>query len=238
MYNVNGLTFELITENGNKITEFNKDGLTYVEGRKGSKYKIRVTNNTPSRIKAIISVDGLDIITGKRAMSNGGGYVIDPYATQIFNGWRINDNEVREFFFTNQKNSYNAKTGNDTNNLGVIGVVAYKEYISPTVVSCDYLGSFDSGRRYSIGTAYGASGFSQTALQNSVSQDFASIGTGMGAVKESKVQTVHLNWESIPFAACSLYYKSRKELESMGIVVAPIKSKPLPSAFGGYCQQV
>ena len=32
--------------------------------------------------------------------------------------------------------------------------------------------------------------------------------------------------------------KLKKELEAMGIKVAPVKNKPLPSAFEGYCQQV
>ena len=65
-----------------------------------------------------------------------------------------------------------------------------------------------------------------------------SVGTGMGKVETSKVQTVHLDWESSPFATLALYYKTRKELESMGIVVAPIKSTTLPSPFANYCKQV
>ena len=246
MYNQNGLTVELITENGNKITEFTKDGLTFVEGRKNSKYKIKVTNHTYSRIKTIISVDGLDILTGKRATIGGGGYVIPSYGTEILDGWRISDQQVREFFFTSQANSYNAKTGNDTNNLGVIGVVAYKEYVRPIYQNYNILlsGRFvnPSASQSSVWDSLCDSApvdtYSKGTTRGAAQNAIAPVGTGMGAVKESKVETVHTIWEASHFATNLIYYKTREELEAMGIKVVTIKNKPLPSAFAGYCKQV
>jgi hypothetical protein len=255
MYN-NNLTVELLTANGNKITEFSKDGRTYVEGRKGSNYKIKVTNHSHRRAKVIVSVDGLDIITGKRAIPGTGGYVLNAYASETFDGWRISDQQVREFFFTNEKNSYNAKTGNDTNNLGVIGVLAYYEQVSwsysnswrafdtqkYTLTAQEPLQAFygsaamDSlpiaAMATTMNLSKGSGVLRSTAPQN------ASVGTGMGKVKESKVENVYATWETSTFSEVFIYYKSKKELESMGIIVAPVKQKPLPSAFAGYCKQV
>lgn len=253
MYNQSGLSVELLTDNGNKITEFSHEGRTYIEGRKGSRYKIKITNHWHTRIKVIISVDGLDILSGKRATPNSGGYVINGYATEIFDGWRISDREIREFFFTTNKNSYNARTGNDTNNLGVIGVMAYKEY-TPSYFVNTY-NTFDSGRYYLAnqigGSAMPVSGTATLNMLNSAVATStrsltsstkltksASVGTGMGAVKQSKVEKVNTTWEASAFATVEVYYKTRKELEAMGIQVVVPKERPLPSAFEGYCKQV
>jgi hypothetical protein len=257
MYDQAGLTVKLLTANGNQITEFAKDGRIFVEGRKGSKYQILVQNHTHTRIKVIISVDGLDIITGKRATPGSGGYVINAYATEIFDGWRINNSQIREFFFTSMQNSYNNKTGNDTNNLGVIGVMAYKEYIPFYTTS--YLNTIDNGRYFvgysstvpvnasytptsSVNMLHNAEPTSTRSLHSEVKTSAkllkSAIGTGMGETKQSPTQKVHATWESAPFATSLIYYKSRKELEAMGIIVAPVKQKPLPSAFAGYCRQV
>jgi len=254
MYN-NQISLELLTENGNRITEFNHKGLNYVEGRKGSKYKIKITNHSFKRVKAIISVDGLDILTGKRASTNAGGYVIPAYSSEVLDGWRISNQQVREFFFTSKNNTYNAKTGSDTNNLGVIGVIAYQEYTAPAYVG--YVNMFPDTMYYgstgSIGSGWnaGSSQFMNCTLANSssparevktsvkrFSARSASVGTGMGEIKNSKVENVYTSWESTPLSTCLLYYKTRKELEQMGIVVAQVKPQPLPSAFSGYCQQV
>ena len=245
MYN-NQLTLQLLTENGNPITEFSQNGLTFVEGRKGSKYKIKITNGTYSQIKAVISVDGLDILTGKRAKANAGGYVIPAYGSEVLDGWRISDKDVREFFFTKAGNSYNAKTGNDTNNLGVIGVLAYKEYVEPRrewpykLLSGHYSNPITNVPF--ILNSYGSFGSmnytAETLKSMRAVAKSSSVGTGMGEVKHSPVQTVSKVFESTPFATCLIYYKTRKELEAMGITVAPVKDKPLPSAFEGYCRQV
>ncbi len=253
----NYLDVELLTENGNVITEFQQGGRTYVEGRKGSKYKIKIKNNRYGRIKVITSVDGLDVLTGKRATPNSGGYVIDPVGTLVIDGWRISDSQVREFFFTKQNNSYNAKTGNDTNNLGVIGVMAYAEYFPPVTYNAMLIGynNFDSGRKYFTGTPY-AGGMAVGSLMNMTTDSAplksttsslapkaetarsATVGTGMGEKKESHVTTINATWNSTPMSVIEIYYKSRKELEAMGIVVAQPTQRPLPSAFAGYCKEV
>ena len=275
MYNNNGLTMELVTENGNTITEFSKDGLTFVEGRKGSEYKIKITNGTWTKIKVIISVDGLDILTGQRATPNAGGYVLNAYETQVIDGWRINNDEVRKFFFTNLKSSYNAKTGNDTNNLGVIGILGYKLYVQPVIQNHSITQAYhmlNSGRygstilnsgKYYTPTGFSGSAYSSTimncsdAVPDSLIETYTagpasgaynkpveektavrSVGTGMGKVQESKVTIVNDTFETTPYASLMMYYKTKKELEAMGIIVAPVKSKPLPQAFAGFCKEV
>ena len=246
MYNKIYLT--LLTSNNNQITEYVNNELTFVEGRKNSEYKIKVNNPTNTRIKVVLSVDGLDVISGKRADTNSQGYVINAFESLVVDGWRINNDQVRKFFFSTAKGSYNAKTGNDTNNLGVIGLMAFQEkvihqsYYSWNVIpNGHYLGAAGMAD-----SSFGSVNCSYTNGMNAVGSTTMklakgttrSVGTGMGVAKESKVQTVHLNWEISPFVTMALYYKTRKELQALGIVVAPAKSTALPSPFANYCKQV
>jgi hypothetical protein len=255
MYN-NQITFSLLTNNGNDITEYSKDGLTFVEGRKGSEYKIKVYNQSSYKIKAILSVDGLDIISGKRADGNSKGYVINPYSVLIIDGWRINNDEVRKFFFTKSKNTYNAKTGNDTNNLGVIGLMVFKEkYIPQVILGGGYYPKYTFDSYYNSvsypvvghsGLAIGSAQLYNCATPTSSIEKLsksagslrsASVGTGMGEKTQSKVQEVNVEFESVPFSKQVIYYKTKKELEALGVIVTKTVTN-LPSPFAGYCKEV
>lgn len=123
----NQVKMEVLTSNGNVITEYHKKGNTYIEGRKGSEYSIRLTNKTGQKIMCILSVDGLDIVDGKPASHNSRGYILSAYQSTIIDGWRTDLENVRKFFFTREKKSYSKKSGQGTDNLGVIGLVAFQE---------------------------------------------------------------------------------------------------------------
>ena len=142
-----------------------------------------------------------------------------------------------------------------SNNLGVIGIIGYKLQVQP-VIQNYYSHTLDSGRYYlakgmtenlnavnTSGSIMNSTIFGSAIAQNASEPEvrtrgFAAVGTGMGKVEKSKVTKVYDTFESTPFASLMMYYKSKKELEAMGIKVAPVKIKPLPSAFEGYCKQV
>lgn len=235
MYNIKGISLSLLTENGNPLTEYQHNGQTYVEGRKNSKYSIKVTNHTHHKVKAVISVDGLSVIDGKRASANSSGYILNPYGSQIINGWRISNSQIREFFFSSSKGSYNSKTGNDVNNLGVIGVMAFAEKQPMRMYNTydNYYLSVPTGKYAPL-----VRGASTIGLACNMMQAQNSIGTGMGATQDSYVTKVDLELEATPFACNVLYYKTRKELEAMGIMVTKAAPSRQPSAFEGYCTQV
>lgn len=119
-----------ILVNGKPISKYQHEKDLYVEGRPGSTYEIRVKN--PSyfkRVKAVISVDGLSILTGKpaSASSDEQGYIIDPLDTLVIDGWRTDQNNVAQFKFGKKGKSYSNKLGEGTDNVGVIGVVLFEE---------------------------------------------------------------------------------------------------------------
>ncbi|WP_437728442.1 hypothetical protein [Sorangium sp. So ce861] len=61
---------ELLVEENGALTparEYVQRDTTYVEGRSGQRYALRVRNLTGGRVEVVPSVDGLDVQSGKDA---------------------------------------------------------------------------------------------------------------------------------------------------------------------------
>ena len=64
-----------------------------------------------SDLLAVVSVDGVNVVTGETAAPAQGGYVIDSWRNLDITGWRKSDAEVAAFHFTASQASYAARTG-------------------------------------------------------------------------------------------------------------------------------
>lgn len=124
-----------ILVNGNRCKQYRYKGKTYIEAKDGSNYEIEIKNNSWNRILAVSSVDGLNVITGEKASTNGPGYVIDTYSSMRIDGFRYSNDKVAKFEFTmkGRGDSYAANKG-DQQNVGVIGVRLYNEKVKPAPV--------------------------------------------------------------------------------------------------------
>ena len=104
---------------------------SYVLGREGRRYVLRVHNRSARRVEAVVTVDGLDVIDGKPGdFKNKRGYLIDAYGWVDIDGWRLSDREAAAFRFAPIAESYAAKTGR-ARNVGVIGVAVFPERVAP-----------------------------------------------------------------------------------------------------------
>lgn len=105
-----------------------KNHRAYLEARKGANYKIRVRNRSNKRVAVVIAVDGRNILTGKKSYlkNNERMYVLGPYQSATYKGWRTGQNKVNRFYFTNSGDSYSAAWG-DYSAMGVISAAVYKE---------------------------------------------------------------------------------------------------------------
>lgn len=119
-----------ILVSGKPIREYGHQQKSYVEGRKGQPFSLRFRNNTSSRVLAVISVDGLNVIDGEPATPQSNGYVVEGYSSVEVKGWRKSLQEVAQFLFTERKSSYAGKT-EGTDNCGVVGVCVIKEKVVP-----------------------------------------------------------------------------------------------------------
>ncbi len=111
---------------GKPVREYQHEGRLFLEGRKGTDFTIRLKNLTQQRILAVISIDGLSIITGEDASVTDGGYVLNARETLNIPGWSLNNDEVARFFFHKAAESYAGKSGKPRN-IGVIGAAIFKE---------------------------------------------------------------------------------------------------------------
>lgn len=127
----NGSYSVAVLVNGRPITEYEHDGDTFIEGREGSQYEIEFTNHTSQRVLALMSVDGLSVLDGKRATRDSQGYVVEAFGKVRVPGWRLSAEEVAAFKFGAVKSSYNSQSGGDTANVGVIGVRVFSERPKP-----------------------------------------------------------------------------------------------------------
>lgn len=120
-----------IMVNGKPVKQYNHDGNTYVEARNGTEYSVKIRNNSYGRKLAVITVDGLNVITGEPQGNDiGRGYIVDSYSAITIKGFRKDMESVGAFKFCRKDKSYCNKQGLEGNN-GVIGVRIYKEKAKP-----------------------------------------------------------------------------------------------------------
>jgi hypothetical protein len=126
------------------IKEYYHEGNTFIEGRNGSEYIIRVHNHGSRSTEAIISVDGINIINGKDASDSSPGYLIRAYQTLDIPCWKVNGSEGAKFCFGTKEHSYSAEIGKGTDNTGVIGVRAFYEKLYYPVYTTTVTSSFNN----------------------------------------------------------------------------------------------
>jgi hypothetical protein len=102
---------------------------TYVMGRRGERYVVRVVNHTGRRVEAVLSVDGRDVLGGKTAdFRRDRGYLVPAWGSVDIDGWRLSQQDVAAFRFTSVRDSYAARMGS-ARNVGVIGVAVFPERV-------------------------------------------------------------------------------------------------------------
>jgi len=120
---------EVVDAAGRAFPLYSHRGQLYLQGDRGRRYKIRVSNPTPHRVEAVVSVDGLDVIDGKSAnYRSKRGYIIAPYGHVDIDGWRTSQEHVAAFRFSPVSQSYAGLKGK-ARNVGVIGVAFFSERV-------------------------------------------------------------------------------------------------------------
>lgn len=235
-------------ETGEVARVWRSGGRLFVAGRPGARYSLRVTNNTGRRVLAVISVDGVNILTGQTAGHGQRGYVFGPYETYDLNGWRKSDTEIAAFHFTSLPRSYAARTGRP-DDVGVIGVAAFSERIvrpraaAPAIVPQSRSRDADEALSEITTTARPApappAGRSQAAPE--LARRSEKLGTGHGAREWSQVSTVAFERATAsPQYVYRVEYDSYANLLASGVIPRPrpVPRRPQPFPMspdgGGY----
>ena len=237
-------------DSGATLPVYPHQGSQYVAGRPGARYAIRVSNRSGSRVLAVMSVDGVNIVSGQTAAWNQGGYVLGPWQTHEITGWRKSPQEVAAFEFTALPDSYAARTGRP-DDVGVIGVAVFTErpvYVPPAERNWnEQRGRFDGGLGANSAKAEKAAPAAPAAtaappVTPSPSQDAAGasarrsaqeaeskLGTGHGAREASySSTTTFVRSSSRPVELVSIRYDRYENLARAGIIDAEWPAWPAP----------
>jgi hypothetical protein len=117
---------------GKTLPVHQADGGWYVAGRTGKEYEVRIRNNTGGDLLAVVSVDGVNVVTGETAATSQGGYVVGAGQLLRIEGWRKNLLRVAAFYFTEHGDAYATRTGRP-DDVGVIGVAVFRRKLAPPV---------------------------------------------------------------------------------------------------------
>jgi hypothetical protein len=207
------------------------EGRRYVVGKPGNEYAIRVRNGTAGRVLTVMSVDGVNVITGDTASPQQSGYVLAPYETTEIAGWRTSLSRTAAFYFTALPDSYAARTGRP-DNVGVIGVAIFAERQRPVALQEP---SRESNARMDAKTAQAPmpSAPASSASEAGAARDQAAkLGTGYGRGETSYASYTRFERASeIPSETIAIYYDSFANLLARGVPVAPPLARNRPDPF-------
>ena len=222
---------------GQAYAHYQQAGLSYVAGNPGERYAIRLRNRSAERVLAVLSVDGVNVISGETAGPQQTGYVLAPYASVEIAGWRKSDREVAQFYFTALPDSYAARTQRP-HNVGVIGVAAFREKpLPPPLPIAPETLYRKQGPWGEVQGKAQAPMPSQRALADgaSAAQSRERLGTGHGAREDAPVSFVEFERRnSYPEQILTLYYDSYANLRARGILPRPApphQPQPFPQGF-------
>ena len=212
---------------------YHHEGRWYIEGRPGSEYEIRLNNRAAGDVLAVISVDGVNVVTGETAHWRQTGYVLDSGRSHRIPGWRKSTERVAAFFFTSHRRSYAARTGRP-DDVGVIGVAVFHRRSGPPgpIEPFDreedpYPGERDDAHAGKAEPQAGA------RVESPARRRARSLGTGHGRRLASRVRYTSFERATVePAEIIAIHYDSRSNLVAMGVIPTPRYAQPSPFPGG------
>ena len=204
-------------------------GRLYFQAREGRAYALRLVNRSHERLGAVVTVDGLNAISGERddirSARPGRLYVLAPWAEVEVRGWRTSLEQVRQFTFVDERSSYATRAGKANARMGWVEVAVYRDR-APA-----HLGGLRrqqplAGARESEGdpTAAGA----PAAREDRSSGDAKSArgeraypGTGWGTAAWDPATEVRFDAAAHPVERTVLRYEYAPALRALGILPRP-----------------
>lgn len=222
---------------GEALTLWRHAGRLYVEGTPGERYAVHLDNRSRQRLLMVLSVDGVNALSGETAAPRQSGYVLDRGASAQIRGWRKSLDEVAAFCFTALPESYAARTGRP-DNAGVIGVAVFRERLPgplPPPVALEREASGMGQRDEAASRAAAPAPETSAAPAEKAGRMRAPqrLGTGHGERLNDRVETTAFERAGKgPDEVLTIYYDSRANLIARGIIPAD-RSAIEPRAFPG-----
>lgn len=220
--------------NGISVTEVDYNGSTYIEGRSGSNYELHFSNQSPTRVMVVPSVDGLNVLDGKPCGIESPGYIVGSNASIIIPGWRVDGSTAAKFQFRPRDGSYRStyteSMGQSQENQGVIGFMVFKEkapnYLSYWSTNRQHdpffsPGVFEHGNTmggYSLNTS--SEPTNNTNDYVNISYKASEVGTGFGDATVFNTLSAEFEKESsFPITIMFMYYDTIRGLKKRGVPI-------------------
>ena len=224
-------------------------GASYVAGRPGDRYAVRLTNRSAGRVLVVLSVDGVNAVSGETAAVAQTGYVLAPYQSAEITGWRKSYSEAAAFYFTALPDSYAARTGRP-DNVGVIGAAVFRERVPeavggwfqqapPMAKESGASNRAEAERQAPAAATADAAGVAHDAARRSrpdlAARDEKKLGTGHGEREYSPTtQTAFERASSTPSEIVQVRYDSYANLLTSGVIPRARPTPRQPDAFPSF----
>jgi len=212
-------------------------GRYYIAGQPGHRYQIQLHSREGDRLMSVLSVDGVNVLSGDTADWSQTGYVIDGYAAADIRGWRKSLSEVADFVFADASRSYAARTGRP-DNVGVIGMAVFRPrpplHIRPLAV--EPADSVAEEKPTLPPVPAPAAQAAPSSMAKAIAGSNGPLGTGHGQRETSVVSyTDFQRASSTPDEVITLYYDTRERLIAQGVIPEAAHPSPsLPDPFPGH----
>ncbi len=237
---------------GQTLSPIAYKGEWWIAGRPGARYSVTITNRNGGRTLNVISVDGVNALSGETAAWSQSGYVLDPYEATQINGWRKNLEQVAAFEFTALPDSYAARTRRP-DHVGVIGVAVFNEREQPVAAGRAERERSDDKSAVPLPPPAPSQHGAPPASEPSASRDAPArtsagemrsapaflakrekLGTGHGQIESSAVRWTRFDrQQSTPSEIVTIHYDRRENLIAMGIIpqpLPPVAVNPFPNS--------
>ena len=207
-------------------------GDAWIAGRPGGRYAVRLSNRSGQRVLVVLSVDGVNAVSGDPAALGQAGYVLAPWQATEITGWRKSLSEAAAFYFTALPDSYAARTSRP-DNVGVIGVAVFRERERALVAPPALDGGAMPQREMNRDRGAGAQEAAPAPSAKAAARD-ERLGTGHGEREFAPVtQTQFERASERPAELTLLRYDSRENLLASGVIrlLAPRRA---PEPFPGF----
>lgn len=226
-------------DDGRPLPQYRHAGERWLAGVPGHRYAVRLANTSGERVLVVLSVDGVNAVTGEDADPSQAGYVLEPWQSAEIGGWRKSLEDVAQFHFTRLPDSYAARTGRP-DNVGVIGIAVFRERRPPRVSIPRHPYPVRPDAAMDERDQAGARAEAEASVAAAPSADATRqrIGTGHGAREWDPVsRTGFVRASARPAQVTELRYDTPQRLAALGIRLHHDRSgRPLaqtPRAFPG-----
>lgn len=226
---------------GRQLPVYWHEGRAWVAGKPGNEYALRIRNQVREEVLAVVSVDGVNAVSGETASPQQSGYVLSPWRQFELTGWRRNLGQTAAFYFTSLSDSYAARTGRP-DNVGVIGVALFRKKAPPPPPPAEIAPL----SRHAPSAPAASSGAGARAEAHAESRQDAQpmmeqmrdqkLGTGHGRTEVSHARYVGFERATAyPVETIAIHYDRYENLVARGVIPRPVPVRPaLPRPFPGF----